>query len=210
MKILLMKELIIKLVATRDITMYINPTKNHDFLVLLQDKGLKNFRAFIRSARLKPCGNWAMGTVTFKRKKISISGDYGSGGLPITVRPNPRFSENEFEKEQRENIIFAYKNSVPLPPWLEEEWGHGTGGHSCAGSERISMEIWANRHKNALRFGKRGTFKIKYVIEYDEEYQKDNWHTSINVFHHKKDAEEYMKNIAPHRLPEIFEVGSHD
>lgn len=181
-------------------------TRNgHDFLVLLQDDDLKNFRAFVRSARLKPCGHWAMGAVTFHNRKISISGDYGSDGLPITVRSEAWWKESEYQKEQRENLNFAYKRSVPLPDWLEYEWNI-SGGHNSAGSEAESFRIWANLNKTALRFGNKGTFRVRYVLGIDETTQEEIWTKSGRIFHHRKDAERYIKPMPESRKAEIIEV----
>lgn len=171
-----------------------------NFLILLQDNNLENFRAIIRKPRFKPCGQYAFANVSVKGHTLNLSGDYGEMGLPLTVG----CSWNS--EETNAATIAAYEVAVPLPDSLQETWGKGQGGHNCAGSEAPEMRNWARYHKNALKYGKRGTFKVEYILQFDEETNEPEWHTSKIVFHHKKDAEAFIKPMPENRQAKIVNI----
>jgi hypothetical protein len=92
------------------------------FLLLLQlaDKplGPGNTYAVIRKVALRQFGHFMMGRVRLGPRWYSVSGAYGSDGLPMTVAVLP-------------------KDAVPLPRNLYDAWSKG------AGSEAPAMRDWA-------------------------------------------------------------------
>jgi len=98
------------------------------FLILVQNKDLPlgpdNFRAIVRKVALHQLGHWMMGFARVKNNSITISGAYGSDGLPISVT-----------KE-------VFEMGTPIPKELYDLWNDGGGWNSC-GSEATTMRKWA-------------------------------------------------------------------
>ena len=97
------------------------------FLILMQDKdgdcGPDNFRAIVRKVALEQLGHFMMGTARIKNTSITISGAYGSDGLPVSV-----------PKE-------IYDMGIDIPAKLYEAWNKGGGWNSC-GNEAEAMKEW--------------------------------------------------------------------
>ena len=98
------------------------------FLLLIQDKdqpvGQDNFRALVRSVALHQLGHWMMGTARIKNQSITVSGVYGSDGLPVNV-----------SKE-------IYDIGIDVPKRIYNLWNKGGGWNSC-GYEADAMGGWA-------------------------------------------------------------------
>lgn len=101
------------------------------FLILLQpDKptigesvAATNTYAIVRKVALRQLGHFMMGRANINGKWRSVSGAYGSDGLPMSVDKLP-------------------SDAVPLPVALYEAWNKGRGWNG-AGSEATSMREWA-------------------------------------------------------------------
>lgn len=111
-----------------------------DFLMLIQEDlfpGDPNFgkvlKAVVRKVSLKPLGNWMMGKVRIYGRSFSVSGAYGSDGLPMTV-PKEIFD----------------RAPVALPQDLWNAWSKG-GGWNSAGNEAPAMREWALKNLSRLR-----------------------------------------------------------
>jgi hypothetical protein len=100
------------------------------FLMIFQDpnhKGLRPLlRACVRQVKLSQLGHFMMGEVWFGDYEITLSGTYGSDGLPISLDDIPEL----FEK------------FVPLPQELQDAFWEG-GGHNSAGAEAPAVLAWA-------------------------------------------------------------------
>jgi len=97
------------------------------FLILMQSKNApigNNLRAIVRHCSMTQFGQFMMGIVRIKGKSITVSGAYGSDGLPLTVNEN------------------IYQAGIPLPDHLYQAWAHGNGWNS-SGSETSLMKQWA-------------------------------------------------------------------
>jgi hypothetical protein len=122
--------------------MYLNPVRSYyqgseqcasagPFLLLLQvrDKplGPENTFAVVRKVALRQLGHWMMGKVRLHGKGpwATVSGSYGSDGLPMTVDALP-------------------KDAKPLPRDLYDAWNKG-GGWNGAGNEATAMRQWAKQ-----------------------------------------------------------------
>lgn len=131
--------------------MYLNPTsvyyegsearcRQEDYLILLQSKALPlgpdNFRAIVRKVALKQFGHFMMGNAVILRNHITVEGDYGNNGLPVTV-PHP-----------------VYEVGKPVPYWLYDMWNHGDGWNG-KGSEGDALREWAFKYWNELIPSKR-------------------------------------------------------
>lgn len=109
------------------------------FLILVQresDNGTGEIRALVRKVALRQLGHFMMGSAHAFGHRISISGAYGSDGLPVSV-PDAVFDR-----------------AIPLPSGLREAWNHG-GGWNSAGSEAPAMRRWALENLAALEAARR-------------------------------------------------------
>ncbi len=103
------------------------------FLLLIQPKqstisetcAPANTYAVVRKVALRQLGHFMMGQVNLCGKWHSVSGAYGSDGLPMSVDTLPR-------------------DAVRLPDELYQAWNKG-GGWNSAGSEAPAMREWAIR-----------------------------------------------------------------
>jgi hypothetical protein len=106
------------------------------FLVLMQSKNDRstgnNLRAIVRMTALVQFGHFMMGIVRIKNKSLTVSGSYGSDGLPLTV-----------DEE-------IYNMGIPLPDELYNAWANG-GGWNSAGNESKLMRDWALKNLDQLR-----------------------------------------------------------
>lgn len=96
------------------------------FLLLLQKRdaaiGPENTFAIVRKVALRQFGHFMMGRVNIGGAWHSVSGAYGSDGLPMTVDSLP-------------------SDAVPLPRDLYEAWNKG-GGWNGAGAEGEAMRAF--------------------------------------------------------------------
>ena len=81
-------------------------------------------RAIVRYVRLRQFGAWMMGSARIGSESVTLSGSYGSNGLPATVSDT------------------VYESGVKLPEELYQAWARGNGWNS-AGSEANAMRKWA-------------------------------------------------------------------
>ena len=102
------------------------------FLLLVQPKratisetcAADNTYALVRKVALAQCGNWMMGRANIGGKWRTVSGAYGSDGLPMDIDTLPA-------------------DAVRLPADLYKAWSTG-GGWNGAGSEAPAMRAWAS------------------------------------------------------------------
>lgn len=88
-------------------------------------------RAFVRTIALRQVGHFMMGSTRLFGRRVSISGSYGSDGLPVSV---PR------------DIYFR---GLEVPQQLYDAWNKGEGWNS-AGSEAPLFVEWAQANLNKL------------------------------------------------------------
>jgi hypothetical protein len=91
-----------------------------------------NLRCIVRHARMTQFGAWMMARVRVKGHKITLSGTYGSDGLPCDVEPD------------------LYDLMHPIPKALQDAFWAG-GGHNTGGSEMQPIRAWALENVDALR-----------------------------------------------------------
>lgn len=95
------------------------------FLLLLQTgDDFDAIRGIVRKVALRQLGPWMMGKARIGGHTISVSGTYGSDGLPCTVPQD------------------VFDRGVPLPQELFDAWNEG-GGWNSAGNEASAMREWA-------------------------------------------------------------------
>lgn len=102
------------------------------FLLLCQCDGEKEIRGLVRHASLHQLGNFMMGQLRAFGYRITLSGAYGSDGLPRDV---PRE---------------VWQRAIPLPPDLYEAWNNG-GGWNGPGREAAAMRAWGLGLLNAKK-----------------------------------------------------------
>ena len=97
------------------------------FLILLTRKddkcGPDHVFAVVRKVALRQLGHFMMGRANIGGHWVSVSGAYGSDGLPLTVDRLP-------------------DDAVILPLELYNAWNKG-GGWNGAGNEAYAMKAWA-------------------------------------------------------------------
>ena len=106
------------------------------FLVFVQPKGgnaCEPIKCAVRKVAMRQCGQWMMGRVNIGGRWHTVSGDYGSDGLPMELDPD------------------VYERlAVTLPADLYDEWNKG-GGWNSAGREASNVRLWAIQNLDALR-----------------------------------------------------------
>jgi len=81
-------------------------------------------RGIVRYVRMRQLGHFMMGSAVIGKHRLTLSGSYGSDGLPATVPDD------------------VYEAGVEVPKELHDKWNYG-GGHNSAGSEAEDMRNWA-------------------------------------------------------------------
>lgn len=104
------------------------------FLLLLRKPDDPALYACVRRVALRQFGHWMMGSANINGHWHTVSGAYGSDGLPMDVDKLPR-------------------DAVQVPPELHEAWNKG-GGWNSAGSEAPAMREWAMKTFSEYRHGK--------------------------------------------------------
>jgi len=94
-----------------------------------------NLWGIVRFVKMSQLGNFMMGSMKIGSQKVTLSGTYGSDGLPM-----------DLEKILPENR----KLLCPVPPELKEKFWKG-GGHNSAGSEAFDMLEWGRSIMNPLK-----------------------------------------------------------
>jgi len=89
-------------------------------------------RAIVRHTSLSQLGQFMMGFARVHGERITLSGSYGSDGLPSNVSDA------------------VYERGLELPQELREAWNNG-GGWNSAGSEASAMRTWALKNLAELR-----------------------------------------------------------
>jgi len=98
------------------------------FLIVAQHpNGEPGLRAIVRHARLRQWGHWMMGTVPIGQERVTLSGCYGSDGLPCQV------SES------------VWNRMHPVPSDIERTFWAG------GGPEMPTMRKWATENIGKLR-----------------------------------------------------------
>jgi len=90
-------------------------------------------RAFVRHVHMKQCGHWMMGTIKVGKHEQTVSGAYGSDGLP-----------DDADRK-------VWEAGVPVPESIMEKWAKSESGHNGPGDEYHDVRRWANDNINALR-----------------------------------------------------------
>lgn len=83
--------------------------------------------ACVRHVSLRQCGHFMMGSARIAGQVVTVSGAYGSDGLPM-----------DYEKLTQS----AQQKLVEVPTDLAEKFWQG-GGHNSAGEEAPAMREWA-------------------------------------------------------------------
>jgi hypothetical protein len=78
---------------------------------------------------------------TMRRSAITLSGAYGSDGLPHIIHlPTDRLAD--LYKDKWSESEYIWSKAVPVPAELAKEYWQG-GGHNSAGNEAANMRKWA-------------------------------------------------------------------
>jgi len=83
-------------------------------------------RAIVRYVRMRQLGHFMMGSARVNGHSLTLSGSYGSDGLPMSVSDE------------------VYEAGVELPAELYTLWANG-GGWNSAGTEAGHMREWAKQ-----------------------------------------------------------------
>lgn len=108
------------------------------FLIFMHPdmEGLEGFKhpmkALVRHTRMVQCGHYIMGSIRVGGLKLTVSGSYGSDGLPKNVPQE------------------VYDLGLEVPSELFEAWNKG-GGWNGAGAEAPLVRAWAIENLDRLR-----------------------------------------------------------
>jgi hypothetical protein len=161
-------------------------------------KSFKGCRAFVRQVRMRQCGQFMMGHARIADRpaievnslvlRLSLSGTYGSDGLPNTV---PRW---------------IWQHGVQIPEEIAATWATG-GGHNSAGSEGPLFRTWAKSNQKALSRAGRTLKPPRYVVTdhppFWEQYDSTGSFVDKSgeaVFRHYMDIKDYETNTLPIRI----------
>ena len=118
-----------------------------------------DLRVLVRHARLSQTGQFMMGHVDVVIPEprevlgITLSGTYGSDGLPIEVTLMREYDLVEGEAKPRDASAKAarlWEKLHPLPDELVVQFWKG-GGHNSAGAEGPALHAWAKGREKELR-----------------------------------------------------------
>ena len=116
--------------------------KRGSFLMIFEEPhevgkgpGKPELRALVRRVRLQQLGAWMMGSAHINKQfgSVTLSGSYGSDGLPIYL---PHKSGFDVEKAYK-----LWPRLHQIPAELQAEFWAG-GGHNTAGKEGSSFRQW--------------------------------------------------------------------
>jgi hypothetical protein len=110
-------------------------------------------RALVRHAKMTQCGHWMMADVKIGGYELTLSGTYGSDGLPMrldrhsidVVDGKARFAS--FTDEEK---LALWEHLVPIPAELQTAFWEG-GGHNTSGKEGPLLKKWAEENLKLLR-----------------------------------------------------------
>lgn len=106
------------------------PEELKEYKESLYHPPFKLIRCFVRFVRMEQCGHFMMGSC--KNPAMTLSGTYGSDGLPVTMSR------------------YVWERCMPLPEELCDLWATG-GGHNTSGAEGPRIYRWANDNLKALK-----------------------------------------------------------
>ena len=89
--------------------------------------------AIVREVAMEQCGHFMMGTARVYGHSLTVSGTYGSDGLPISLDRLPVKVQDKVRAEM-----------VRVPDELYRAWAKG-GGWNGSGSEGPAMQAWARK-----------------------------------------------------------------
>jgi hypothetical protein len=104
-------------------------------------------RALVRFVRMSPLGNWMMARVKVKDTTISLSGGYGSDGLPINLHGGVGQKGQAIYLPDQ---IHLWDSLHVIPKSLQNEFWNG-GGHNCVGKEALNFRKWALDNLTVLK-----------------------------------------------------------
>ena len=136
-------------------------TARGDFLMVFRKDSGGELRAAVRHVRMRQCGHWMTGSVKVGKYSHTLSGSYGSDGLPMSAtRQEPRTcwhqSHPDFWTEQvytwEDVPTVNWDSLVSLPEDLQKEFWHPEHqGHNSAGSEARNLRSWARENIIVLK-----------------------------------------------------------
>lgn len=123
------------------------------FLVVVQHPSgnSRELRAFARHVKMRQLGHWMMGSIKIGNYSLSVSGGFGSDGLPFSLGKHYKKDGEgiEFTPQQKMAI---WDQLVPVPQELAERyWKADDGWNSVPGSVAPDFRKWANENVKALR-----------------------------------------------------------
>lgn len=136
-------------------------TARGDFLMVFA-RG-QELRAAIRYVRMRQLGHWMITSgVKVGPYKLTLSGSYGSDGLPIeSIKKEPRKcwerigdSDHWYERTYAWEDVptVNWESLAPLPLELQQEFWHPEcQGWNSAGSEAKNLKDWARNNLKTLK-----------------------------------------------------------
>ena len=112
--------------------------------------GGRELRAVVRHIRMRQCGHWMMASAELAGFRMSLSGSYGSDGLPDDLGSYFPKGQNESVQMTEAQKKAVWEQLVVIPDELRDKFWAG-GGHNSAGSEGPSMREWALANLKELR-----------------------------------------------------------
>lgn len=142
--------------------MFLNSVRWHDrwgqqrargaFLLIAQDPdqptGRPALRAVVRAVELRQLGHFMMGRIKLGGHDLSVSGTYGSDGLPHML--TSYIVDRQIRSFTPEQARALFAKLHPIPQHLQDAFW-ADGGHNGPGSEAKAMLAWARHYIKSLR-----------------------------------------------------------
>jgi hypothetical protein len=130
---------------------------NGEFLIVVQDPFSNALRPELRAvvvfAKMRQLGHFMMASVNLAGASLTLSGTYGSDGLPFSIRRhftgivNEKATYADFTDDQKRAL---WDQLTPIPQDLQDQFWAG-GGHNTCGSEGPAFHKWGKANRKTLK-----------------------------------------------------------
>lgn len=110
------------------------------FLIIASLKDTSELRAAVRTVTMRQLGHWMMASIKICGEPLTLSGSYGSDGLPCTLDLSNGIKDP----------VALFAKFHPIPEELQKAFWAG-GGHNTCGSEGPLFRDWGRKNKDTLR-----------------------------------------------------------
>lgn len=125
-------------------------------LVCQHDEHPRELRAIVRYVRMRQLGHFMMARLQLAGHVFSLSGEFGSDGLPFDITRAGDFAKEKPENTSwqprltREEADALWSMMVPVPQVLADAYWKDSTGHNSVGSTAPAFRNWARQNIGKL------------------------------------------------------------